>query len=235
MRRLSRQVLQNTVQFGLELARMARARPEEILQAVQCDPHDRHWLQQIRSERRGCLLVSAHIGNWEWLGAWYSLTYGDLGVVAKPMHNPRSERLIRRIRQRFGIRRFSTRDRLPRALMEHLRAGGIAAILPDQDARRQGAFIPFFGRAASTATGPAALAIRLGVPMVPGFLLREAPARFRLVLGHPMHPQPGADPRTEEIRLMREYHGQLENVIRRAPAQYFWWHRRWKTRPPRAG
>lgn len=225
-------VYEQAILFALELARLRRASAEEVRRAVQIPPEGQEYLDELLARGGGILVASAHYGNWEWLGAWTALTYGKFGVVYKPMHNPGTEKIAQDLRQRFGIKIFSTRDRVPRALFGHLRAGGMVAILSDQDARRQGKFVPFFGRQASTALGMASLAIRLRVPILAGFCLRTGPGQFRIKLYPTLWPDPTADPEQEELRLMAAYHGYIEDVIRQAPEQYFWLHQRWKTRPP---
>jgi KDO2-lipid IV(A) lauroyltransferase len=148
------------------------------------------------------------------------------------MHNPDSDAIAVMLRERFGIKILSTRERTPRALFSLVRSGGVVAILADQDARHQGHFVPFFGKPASTATGLASLAMRLGAPILPAFCLREAPCRFRVKVYPPLYPNPDAPDRAaEELRLTAGYLACVEDVVRLAPEQYFWWHRRWKTQP----
>jgi KDO2-lipid IV(A) lauroyltransferase len=215
----------------LELARLRQATAREVREAVVLEPGDLRYQEELLATGRGYLMASAHVGNWEWLGAWTALTYGRVGVVYKPMHNPRTDAIAQDLRQRFGLKIFSTRERVPRELFAHIRGGGSAAILADQDARRRGRFIPFFGHPASTSVGLASLALRLRVPILPGFCVRDERGRFRIKLYPPLWPDPRAEHAAEEERLMNAYHRCLEDVIRQAPEQYFWWHRRWKTQP----
>ena len=228
---LVRRIHEQSIRFGLEMARLARATKGEIVAAVNMPIEGQKNLDELLAEGKPFLLASAHLGNWEWMGAWFEATYGRLAVVHKPMHNPRVERWLHRLRSRCGIVPISTREKMPRELIAHLRGGGRVAILADQDAGRHGRFIPFFDRPASTATGLATLAIRLGCPILPGFCLREASGRFRVVTFPPLRPNPAADREAEEERLLTQYNQCVEKMIRRAPAQYFWWHRRWKTQP----
>lgn len=230
--RLIRQIYVSTIRFALELARLRHATPAEVAAAVQLPPEGHALSDPLHDSGRGFLIGCAHQGNWEWLGAWYALTYGKFGVVYKPMHNADSDAVARALRERFGIQILSTRERVPRALFSLLRAGGRVAILADQDARREGHFVPFFGKPASTATGLASLAIRLGVPILPAFCLRQGDGRFTIKVYPALVPDPAAPDREgEELRLTAAYLACVEDVIRLAPEQYFWWHRRWKTQP----
>ena len=82
------------------------------------------------------------------------------------------------------------------------------------------------------ALGPASLAMRFKLPVLPAFCLRTGPGKLRAVLGEVIWPDiHAADAEAEAVRIMGLYNRQLERVIREAPEQYFWWHRRWKSRP----
>ena len=115
------------------------------------------------------------------------------------------------------------------------RRGKWLTIVADQDARRHGIFVDFFGKPASTAEGPALFSWKLNLPIAPLFSVRlPGPRRELKAIGLPLiHPDPSA-PREEEIRRLTEAHVRaLEDTIRRYPDSYFWLHRRWKTRPKR--
>ncbi len=228
---LVRDIHEQSVLFALETARLVHASPEEIERAIVNTEETKQRCEELRRGGKGHLIACAHMSNFEWLGAWYAHTIGNLGLVTKPIHNIRINAFLRRLHKSCGIRDLSTRARMPRELVQCLRQGSVVAILSDQDAGRRGPFIPFFGRPASTALGMASLAIRFNVPILVAFCVREGPCRFRIKLPETLVPDPNADPRAEELRLMRAYHRHLEEVIREAPGQYFWWHRRWKSRP----
>lgn len=118
-----------------------------------------------------------------------------------------------------------------RRVYESLRAGRWVAMLADQDARRHGAFVPFLGRPASTALGPARIAIGARVPIVMGFVTRRPDRRVVLdVEPHLFAPDPGAP--DAALRLTALHTARLESWVRARPEMWFWLHRRWKTVPP---
>ncbi|MCE5230091.1 lysophospholipid acyltransferase family protein [bacterium] len=230
-RQIIRGVFRNTISLALELAWMNRIEPAAIVPTVDVDETSRERIETCRKAGRGVILACGHLGNWEWLAAWYAQAIGPMGVIYKPMHNGRTDDFITKLRGRFGLTAFSTRELNQRALVNSIKNGAVIGILSDQDARKNGRFVPFFGRPASTATGLATLAIRFGAPILPSFCLRTAGGRMRAVVGEPLWPNPDADRADEELRLLRGYHEALERAILIDPAQYFWWHRRWKTQP----
>ncbi|MCL5270886.1 MAG: hypothetical protein M1457_10145, partial [bacterium] len=93
-RRLVREIYRNGLLFALEMARLRRATPAQIAAAVEITPGDRARIESLRTGERGFIFASAHMGNWEWMAAWYAQAYGKIGLIYKPMHNPRTERFL---------------------------------------------------------------------------------------------------------------------------------------------
>jgi Kdo2-lipid IVA lauroyltransferase/acyltransferase len=125
---------------------------------------------------------------------------------------------------------ISTEDG-PRAVYQALGAGRWIAILADQDAGPRGLFVPFLGRPASTAAGPARLSLRTRSPIVMGFASRRTDGRFDLQVGPPLMPEEPTAP-DAAMRLTAQHVGLLEARVRARPELWFWLHRRWKTLPP---
>jgi KDO2-lipid IV(A) lauroyltransferase len=118
-----------------------------------------------------------------------------------------------------------------REAVRALRAGSLLGMLPDQDARRAGVHVPFFGRPASTHAGPARMALAAGVPIFVGVAEREGKGRFRARLLRVLHPDSARDRDAEVLRLTAELTLALEEAIRERPDHWYWIHRRWKTPP----
>ena len=115
--------------------------------------------------------------------------------------------------------------------MAALRAGRVVAFVTDQDARGSGVFVPFFGRLASTHRGPALMALRTGAPLFLGYGMRLPNGTYTGTIEEITVSRDG-DMDDAVYRLTAAFTAKLEAVVRRAPEQYFWQHRRWKTRPP---
>lgn len=180
----------------------------------------------------GTVMLTGHIGNWEVGGAGLAVRGVALDVVGKGMANRRFEADLFQARERLGMRVIEMSD-APKGVLKALRKGRATAIVADQNMHRHGIFLPFFGRLAATARGPALFALRAGVPVIFGYALREPGRRQRyLVHVEPLEYEVTGDLEEDVRSLMTAYHRRLEEVIRSAPEQYFWQHKRWKTRPP---
>lgn len=198
---------------------------------------------------RAALIVTGHLGNWELAGISLGLFGYHTHAIARVQDNPHLERFVRKFRQSSGqgiIAKNGEFDQLAAVM----KAGGKVAVLADQDAGPRGVFVEFFGRPASAHKAIALLAMQHDAVLVV-----TGVARVRRE-NHPSHvarqPAPGLEPMfyavtCEDVIDPREYSGMsrlagvremtqryttaLERLIRRHPEQYFWLHRRWKTRP----
>ena len=178
----------------------------------------------------GCILATAHSGNWELLSAALSLNGYPLAAIAQKQHNAAMDRFINEQRQAPGaeiVYRSDVRD-----MVRLLDRGKIIGLLMDQDSHRQGVFVPFFGRLASTPVGPAAIARLRGAPIVPVFIHELAAGRHEIVV-HPALTVAKTRNREEDIYQATLQLTQIvEAHIRQHPTEWFWLHNRWKTPPP---
>lgn len=189
-------------------------------------------LQRALEEGRGALVVTGHLGNWEVAGAALAARGIPLDVVVQVQRNPLFNRDLVETRLRLGMRLIPRKDAV-RSGLRSLREGRALALAADQNVREGGIFVDFFGSPASTARGPAVFALRAGSPVV--FLAAERlpgwRGRYRVTLEQ-VPVERSSDPDEEARRLTAAHTALLEHHVRRIPVQYFWPHRRWKTRPP---
>jgi KDO2-lipid IV(A) lauroyltransferase len=198
--------------------------------------HSVHGAEQIDKVREsGALVLTAHMGNWEALPAYATQQGVPLTALIKPLHNPLVNRDVLRRRSGQGLEVLATTDLMKAAVSAH-RRGRWLTFLSDQDARRQGIFVDFFGQPASTAPGVAYFSWRLKLPILPVFCTRDSTPRRDLVIHvcPPLFPDPSQPRDQEELRLTKAHVQALEQIVARYPEHYFWFHRRWKTRPKKA-
>lgn len=180
---------------------------------------------------RGAVVLTAHYGNWELLGASMRAVGAPMHYLLPPQSNEGSDAYFDRIREELGIPSVKIGFGM-RGALKALRAGAFLGMLPDQDARRVGIHVPFFGRPASTHTGPARLAYRARCPIAVGLIEREPGGRFRSEVLSVLTPDPASEEEREVERLTRAINETIEAGIRRRPDHWYWLHRRWKTPPP---
>jgi Kdo2-lipid IVA lauroyltransferase/acyltransferase len=176
--------------------------------------------------------LSAHLGNWEILSAAHRLSPYPLAVVVRPLDSAALNGLAEAVRNKTGVELIDKRRAL-RPVLTALGQGRIVGILLDQNAsRREGVFVPFFGRPASTSRSIALLAVRTGTPVLPIFARREAGGRHRVIVHPPIELPPTNDPEVAVVELTARCTAAIEAAVRETPEQWLWMHNRWRTRPP---
>ena len=185
---------------------------------------------------RRVLLLSGHFGNWEAAITIFGLWDFPMGVIAREMDNPYLHAWFARYRESTGHRLLLKKGDFDE-MLTLLSRGGNVGLLGDQDAGSRGLFVDFFGIPASTFKSIALLAMEYDALVVVGCAVRENDdfARWPWVR-YGMYCDGVFDPRTyqgaDAVREMtQDYTHALERAIRRAPEQYFWVHRRWKSEP----
>ena len=181
--------------------------------------------------RTGVIFVTGHVGHWEVLGVASSLLGYPVWSIARRLKNPLIGRFLTRVREAMGQRTMVKEDAW-RQIIRLLQRGESVAALIDQDVRSKGIFVDFFGRPASTAPSVARLAIRTGAPVAFVCARRVGSQnRFRIAVTDLITPQPERSRDQEVRRITQRLTQDLEDVVRQAPEQWLWLHRRWKTRP----
>ena len=130
-------------------------------------------------------------------------------------------------RQRFGDVRMLNRADGVKPIISSLRQGGLLYLLPDMDfGRNDSVFVPFFGVTAATIPSLSRFA-RLGRAKVIGMYTRLTPEGYVAQITPAWKDFPTADAVADTARMNRE----LEKWINTMPEQYYWVHKRFKTRP----
>ncbi len=214
--------------FALLIADLAR------LPLVDMDFISRHirikglrFLDDLRRRGTGAVLVTGHFGSWELMGCTLVKLGYPVVFVVGIQRNPLVQDLMNSLRRKAGIEIIERKATL--AIARNIRKGKFVAMLSDQDAGRNGIFVDFFGRPASTPKGPARLALIANAPIVPGFIIREDLTSYTITIEKPI--EISEDRRPAVRNLTQTYTSIIEDFIRAKPDHWLWSHRRWKTKP----
>lgn len=199
------------------LARLVRIRQRESLDA-------------LLAARRPVIILVPHFLGLELGGAAFTALVHPGVYMYQRIRDPVLDWRVRQARRRFGGISVERQDDL-RSLIRLLRTGTPFFYLPDQDAGRRGLFAPFCGVPASTVPMLGRFAALSDAAVIPTF------ARFlpwgrglELTFEPPLADFPSGDAASDTARM----NALIEARLRDMPAQYFWVHRRFKTRPPGA-
>lgn len=217
------QVLQNCYQFFCHSMVQFLSLPDSY-RAITLQAPGRPLLEEALTKGKGVILVSGHFGMWEFMAAYLGFSgYSECGV-AQRQKNRGADRVFNEIRSVSGLRQIYSRDST-HTMLAALKGGQILLIASDQDAKGRGVFVNFCGHPASTPRGAAVFHLKTKAPILFGTVYRDHNNTYTFEC------QPvrvSGKPTVAKITQAVTNH--LEAYIRRYPEQYFWFHRRWRTK-----
>ena len=175
-----------------------------------------HYLEEVKKNGRGGLIVTAHFGNWELGGAAMAAMGYKFSAVEMPRSQGRANRLLQRQRQKRGAELIQA-GKSGFTLMRKLKRGEFVVVLMDRDFSPRNDRMTFFGKEARIPRGPAWLSKRTGVPIVPGFFMRQIDDTFLMKLYPPIYPEQEESEQVIREKLCRI----MEDEIGRQPFQWF--------------
>jgi KDO2-lipid IV(A) lauroyltransferase len=153
-----------------------------------------------------------------------------LSTIYAPQKNAAFDKLLRQGRERYGPVRLITRKEGIKPILRALRDGYPYFMLPDMDfGEKDAQFVPFFGVEAATLTALGRLAATTGAKVIPVVATFMPNYKGWRVVFYPAWENYPGDDMLAATRRMNEF---IEDRVREAPAEYFWTHKRFKTRPP---
>jgi Kdo2-lipid IVA lauroyltransferase/acyltransferase len=214
-----------------EFLLLHRATREEIERIFVYDGWER--FEAARARGRGVIACTAHFGNFEVLAAAHNLRGVPITMISRKMGESGANDLWRRARQRAGVEDLVVRrGETLWAARAALGRGRVLGYVIDQNQPRRRAIFPsFFGVPAATSPMPAILSRRTGAAVIFILAVPLPDGRHRVIIEGPLEvPDTGARER-DVLAFMQDLNDRLERWVRAHPEQWYWVHRRWKTRP----
>jgi len=208
----------------LAFARFPRINRATVGQWIRYEGYE-HF-EAVLKRGNGALFATAHLGTWELSAFSHAIMSAPMGVVVRPLDNPRLDAFVERRRGLSGNRLIGKRD-FARPILQALRRNEAVGILVDQNVVPEaGAFVDFFGKLACSGTTFAKIAARSGAGVIPGFAFWSDEEQRHILHFYPEVVMTG-DLTADTAAIQKA----VENAIGERPDQWLWIHRRWKTRP----
>ncbi|MFW5487480.1 MAG: lysophospholipid acyltransferase family protein [Desulfovibrio sp.] len=195
----------------------------------------REYFEELMRTDRPRVIVTCHLGSWELTNGLLNLLFSDTPrvILGRRLKDSALNEVLIRLRTHRGVGYIMHRKAVF-PVLRTLRRNGIFAPLVDHNCLAEEAlFLPFMNDLAAVNRGPALLAVRAGAVLFPAAMVRLGNGRYKLMMGEPLDSKtlPGTmEERTDAVT--RYYNDSVLKLITRYPEQWFWMHRRWKTRPP---
>ncbi len=218
---ISKNVWINTGLAVFEFIRSQKLTKKNIFRYVEFVNEE--FLKEAINYKKGVLLLTCHIGNWEVMGMALSLTGYPLMVIARKLKNRLVNKEINRIREISGEKVVPEHSAIKESL-KWLNKGGCIGILIDQHITEGGIVVDFLGRPAATSSIVAILAKKTGAKVLPLYSIRTSEGKIKVIFEKPFDVSVSSD-----ISLETE---KMNNIIgcwiKKYPGQWFWLHNRWK-------
>jgi len=191
----------------------------------------RDVLQLLTQRDRGLIMLTAHYGNFEILGYLLATLGFPTASVARPLDNKYVSDYVFGVRAKMG-QRMIIKKGATEEVIEELDRHGAVGFVADQNAGSKGIFVDFFGRKASTYKSIGLVAMEYEVPIVVGYA-RRVKDQFKFQVGAQdiIWPDDWKSQDDPLRYITQRYTSAIEAFVREDPGQYWWVHRRWKTRP----
>ena len=177
------------------------------------------------------IFITGHCGNWEILGYALSVLGYPIAALARPLDNSLINDYVLNIRQKYGLKIVTKWGGVP-ILQELISQNVNVGFIADQNAGHRGMFVPFFGRLASTYKSIGLLAMRYNIPIAAVHARRIGNQfKYEVTSTDFITPEEWQQHDDPLFYITARYNHAIETMIRNAPEQYLWLHRRWKSRP----
>ena len=218
-------ILKNTYAFFAKSFLQFLALPKSY-RFVKVDVKGKNLLDNAIKNGNGVILATGHFGKWEIMSSWLGYAGYESFAVAQHQGNRGADLFFRNLREKTGmavIYRKSSLKNMYRILDENK----ILILASDQDSKSRGVFVNFFNKPASTPKGVARFHLETQSPIL--FITCHLGKNGQYTI-HIQPVTPNGEPTVESIT--QAFTNLLEEKIRQFPEQYFWFHRRWKSKPP---
>src|SRR3989338_1225523 len=185
-----------------------------------------NYFDEAISRGKGVIALSAHLGNWELGGVVVALLGYPFWIVALPHKEKKVNDFFNLQRESKGIKVIPL-GKAARKSLDILKENGLLALAADKDFTGKGVIMDFFGKPAIFPTGPAALSLKTGASIVPGFMLRNSDDTFTLRIEKPIEFTSTGNKELDMKGLMRQYIKIFEGYICKYPDQWYMFKRFW--------
>jgi len=229
IRRIAWKNFRNHSKAYADLMRLPRATVAQLKPLLKL--RNERFLDEALAAGKGVLVVSAHMGSWEVAAAIWSATIAPVALFAEELDPPELYDWYRTTRQRLGISVLPLNRTGLKQVVQALAAGEMIVTAIDRDVAGSGIQVDFFGRPAPIPTGPASIALRKGVPLLPVAVYRLADDTYMAEGWEPIWPRPTGDHHADLRALTERLVRHLELIIRQHPEQWHLPHKIWDGTP----
>lgn len=187
-------------------------------------------LEDALKEERGAIIAGNHFGNWELATAAVSKCGKPLHVFTGLQKNKSVDNAMNHIRRRFGTQTITKAKTAAFEMMKVLKNNQPLGMAGDLNVPHDNLFVDFFGKKAVVGQGLATFTLKKKAPLIFLWNVRQGPFKYEGYLKR-INYQISGNYEEDLQQIAQLISDELEEKVRKNPGQYFWFNRRWKTRP----
>ena len=190
------------------------------------------FLREGKERGKGTIILVTHLGNWEFLVPYFAQTGYPAKIAVASIDDKRLNEFIVNLRQKGNMEVIQRgQPKASRAILECFKQNEIFFVLIDQDTEVSSIFVPFFGIAAQTPVVASNLAMKTGALVLSATAFRQPSGKFDVQIERVGTFEKKKIEKQDVFAVTAQFNRHIEQIIRRAPPQWVWFHRRWKHRP----
>lgn len=187
-------------------------------------------VKEALEEGKGVLMAGGHYGHWELLSAGIASHNLPVHGYAGKQKNDLFDKDLNGIRAKFGMTPISKSKSATRQMLKVLKQNELLGILGDLNVPHDNLFVDFFGKKAAMGSGLATFAVMKKTPIFFMWNVRKGPLQHEGNIV-PIKYELTGDNDKDIAAIAQQVSDHMEKAIREHPDHYFWFNRRWKTRP----
>ena len=191
----------------------------------------REYLDAALAQGKGVIALGAHLGSFTLLGTRLAMEGYPFSVIVNEPNFPKLMKKLETYQSRVGQKFFPPKPTTAsvKKSLNCLHRNEILYLVADEQQRRGGLPVPFFGQTAFTPPGPAIFSLKTGAPILPMFVLRGNGVKRTLVIRNPVEIERASNENKAAEVLTAKFTEIIEETVRRYPSQWTWLNRRWKS------
>lgn len=224
---LARLSLRNYARFVVEIMRYNWLTPKQITDMTQVGGWEN--LDAALAQDRGAIIISYHYGNWDYAGAVLNHRYPNRTyALVDTLEPPGLDFEINGRREKNGMKIIRLNNTSMRQIFTALRDKNLVILLLDIPSPDDGIAVNFFNGRAYFPPGPAAISLKTGAPIIPGWAVRSKKlGRFEGAIEPMLEYEPTGDKEADIKHLTQLAVNRLESAVMRHPEQWYMFRPMW--------